>query len=129
MTTARDVIADETVEAFRQALRKIGVDLWGISSYEFKDAISAALLSAPESVRLELAAKLNPWRPIETAPKDGTWILVPYPHFLRDDTFDGFEIMIVKWKGVGWDTGAWMLHRDPQHWLPLPAPPSEDKPK
>jgi hypothetical protein len=36
------------------------------------DAILSALLAAPESVRLDLARQLNPWRTIDTASKDET---------------------------------------------------------
>jgi hypothetical protein len=62
MTTARDVIAN---------MLRCGFDGKGLVSFEAgADAIVTALLSAPESVRLELAALLNPWREIETAPKD-----------------------------------------------------------
>jgi len=37
----------EMIEALRCAFNKIGVDLYGISSYEFRDAITMALASDP----------------------------------------------------------------------------------
>lgn len=65
------------------------------------------------------------WLPIETAPRDGTRIIVYRPKF------DGDYI-----PQVGWD--FWMTHglldptwgksrRDcpPSHWQPFPAPPSK----
>lgn len=61
---------------------------------------------------------MSEWQPIETAPKDGTRILVPYP--LRS----GYEVLIVKWNGCGWDSDSfWMLHEEPARWMPLPPPP------
>lgn len=61
------------------------------------------------------------WQPIETAPKDGTELLV-HP-------FD-----VVRWRaehGGFWYAdrvseidGDW-LEEDPTHWMPLPNPPVE----
>lgn len=102
------------------------------------ERILADLLSAPESVRMELAALLNPWRQIETAPKDGTHILVLsakgahvslWEEWLPPDGAGGFWGIQI---GDGdnacdptWDHNVVSLK--PTHWLPLPAPPSEDK--
>lgn len=54
------------------------------------------------------------WLPIENAPKDGTAILA----------HDEGAVMIAWWieleTGTGWwDNGFF----EPQHWMPLPAPP------
>lgn len=58
---------------------------------------------------------MNNWQPIETAPKDGTWVLAA--HASSGDMF------IVCWRGIGWindDMGeCW-----PTHWQPLPEPPA-----
>lgn len=89
MTTARDVIARTLQHGFERR---------GLVSFEDgADIIISALLSAPEPVRLELAALLNPWRPIETAPVGSAYETVTTPH------------------GTYW-----------RKYLPLPAPPSED---
>lgn len=66
------------------------------------------------------------WQPIDTAPKDGTEILVPYPIWdngNNSETPSEYHVIIVKWNGVGWDKGYWMLHQTPMYWQPVPAPP------
>lgn len=66
----------------------------------------------------------NGWQPMETAPKDGSRILVAYPMFNRGNTSmvpDFHQTMIVKWNGVGWDAEfGWLLHEEPAGWQPLP---------
>lgn len=61
------------------------------------------------------------WRPIETAPKDGTWFL----------GFHRGRCVIYRWSqrqfdkhGNGWDFTDNGLH-SPTHWQPLPAAPGE----
>ena len=52
------------------------------------------------------------WQPIETAPKDGTPILV----------FDEGAICIATFADdYWWDNGAMTI--PPTHWMPLPDPP------
>lgn len=65
------------------------------------------------------------WRPIETAPKDGTSILIcgfggANKYFVAD----------VKWNEGEWclfdpaeDLYSWPCY-GPSHWMPLPAPPA-----
>lgn len=64
------------------------------------------------------------WRPIETAPKDGTRVWLYYPDAYKDDR-----------QVVGWydrdirDGDRWVDHADamefsePTHWMPRPEPP------
>ena len=63
------------------------------------------------------------WRPIETAPKDGSEILLAHP--------DGS--MVVGWwredrtrgKVCGWSDGDDFAMTWPSHWMPIPAAPEE----
>ena len=68
------------------------------------------------------------WQPIETAPRDGTPLLLfsPAPDkwkFAGGNTTSGALI----WVSGGWrETGGWRgdYHKDPPtHWMPLPDPP------
>ncbi|WP_424441089.1 DUF551 domain-containing protein [Parvibaculum sp.] len=60
------------------------------------------------------------WQPIETAPKDGTKILLTGPH----DANGRYMEVCGYWKDrfpVTWMDG----HGEPTHWMPLPAPPEK----
>jgi hypothetical protein len=81
------------------------------------------------------------WRSIETAPKDGTDVLLFFPH--RDPTVQvqigSYDVgeriqngkMISRFEG--WNVGAFSwpslrpgtkdANEDPTHWMPLPEPP------
>lgn len=75
------------------------------------------------------------WQPIETAPKDGTYILV----WSEREGWRGNPRMVcATWEPSG--TGAWAIygagptrHSEqwldrgiiPTHWMPLPEPPKE----
>ena len=58
------------------------------------------------------------WRPIETAPRDGTEVLA---------NTSGLGRVVVYWDDgeSQWGTGLGYLDRDaPTHWMPLPPPPT-----
>lgn len=76
------------------------------------------------------------WQPIETAPKDGSWVLVAYPCFLCGEKTDAMSVFIARWAPPFlWDsfTKVWISANDctlienytPTHWMPLPSPPME----
>ncbi len=83
------------------------------------------------------------WRPIDTAPKDGSDIIVGC------DVASVWVIHVAFWRevdenliAIGWeapgDTGWWSYTRNsvtqeklegwatPTHWMPLPTPPNRD---
>lgn len=77
---------------------------------------------APAAVAVPMPA--NGWQPIETAPKDGTYMVLLLP--------SGFRYVIGRWFAFGQEihgsTGFWEAHATtitPTHWIPLPAAPGE----
>jgi hypothetical protein len=61
---------------------------------------------------------MTDWQLIETAPKDGTYIL-GNKKFLDA----GWSPRVVRWERGCWltDPGDWS--QKPTHWMPLPEPP------
>lgn len=91
------------------------------------------LASGAEQLRKkneELKAKLDKlkWQPIETAPKDGTRIIVKAKYFTDDkpvyiaqnwrDTFNGTD----DWKG---ESSVGQIDLQPVEWMPLPDAPEQ----
>lgn len=72
------------------------------------------------------------WRPIETAPRDGTLILCLYPDRHGQGRLSLRYWAVGDWPSSGRTEGWSDQHRqlrktDPTHWLPLPpAPGAED---
>lgn len=82
------------------------------------------------------------WKPIETAPRDGTAVLVmqdtwPGTKSGRAEECNGHNTYVAAWwAGEHNGAGAWICYMDairdpecpidPTHWMPLPAPPSND---
>lgn len=64
------------------------------------------------------------WRPIDTAPKDGTRILLANSYVAADGYFD---YLLNKGKGC-W---VWpYVLRNPTHWMPMPnLPPKQEMSK
>lgn len=91
-----------------------------------------AALAEMERERNQARAELKQateWRPIETAPKDGTFILgyyseTTYPHEYVT------RYAVVQWLPVGDEHGEWFEDTGevlwPTHWQPLPLPPRSE---
>ncbi len=72
---------------------------------------------------------MNEWKPIETAPRDGTAVLGFLPNrsgYVSDKRYE-----IISWSGWGggvWDNaGGYHVSDSPTHWMPLPVPPAIQK--
>ena len=81
---------------------------------------------------------MSDWQPIETAPLDGTALILFCPGVNSWNRRDGMpDIVIGLWYGSSWQsdigdvdqgyesTGAYFVHEDlrPTHWQPLPELP------
>jgi hypothetical protein len=71
------------------------------------------------------------WQPIETAPKDGTWVLLGGGVWGDDWADDAPRVMSARYeKNVGWlvcaaEAGYSLFpYVAPTHWQPLPAGPA-----
>lgn len=79
-------------------------------------AASPALADAPR----------DGWLPIETAPKDGTWVML----YVRwQDKRDIIGCGQWTLDGEGRRVWFWPWSNQPTHWQPLPAPPGADAPR
>lgn len=63
------------------------------------------------------------WHPIETAPKNGTLVLLVQ----KRSASPFFGYFVAYWDD---ESDEWKFHiegyvREPTHWMPLPAPPKE----
>lgn len=76
---------------------------------------------------------MSEWQPIETAPRDGTYILLGWS---VNPTKDGEFPKMSVGKSIDRDSGWWLtagwasstVQMAPTHWMPLPPPPSEGTP-
>lgn len=59
------------------------------------------------------------WQPIETAPKDGTWILT----WTQGIHHDCSPYLVLRWNKGEWCYEAGHDWYDPTHWTPLPPEP------
>lgn len=87
-----------------------------------------------ESLRSECARLARDWRPIETAPKDGTQIMVcGGTYHYSGDTFPdecplmgvatvGYDQTRENWKGEQGEQYDEFYWHKPTHWVPLPTP-------
>jgi hypothetical protein len=75
---------------------------------------------AATSTRYIRADLVPQWQPIETAPKDGTWVLVWSYSRVAVSFFCEKEN---EWCSDWQDYQEHYNNESPTHWMPLPAPP------
>lgn len=70
---------------------------------------------------------MNDWKPIETAPKDGTpvdlWVLGDRT---ADCTWNKTRKRWEHWWGLDGGMGRSAVDGEPTHWMPLPEPPMKE---
>lgn len=107
----------------------------GSSELEIIDIFEAMLSAAPPPP--DVADMRDVWRPIETAPKDGTRIdlLYPYPRGRTINCYWMGELGFGwVWREPTWEKGEllpedkWSIcnrpNSEPTHWMPVPDPPA-----
>lgn len=79
-----------------------------------KKTIPLCLHAAPPAESAEAR-----WRPIESAPKDGTWLLVAGKTFRTSA-----NLMICRWDGRDWESAddGYGAYIEPTHWQPIMPP-------
>lgn len=65
------------------------------------------------------------WQPIETAPKDGTYVLLFGEHSRA--CRERNRQLTARWDGRDWESAddGYGIYLKPTHWMPLPTAPSE----
>lgn len=102
---------------------------------EFPDwfiaGVTASLLPRLIAEVERLRAQAPAWRPIESAPKDGTWILIRHKNLWPGSP--GFSVaqIHVEYSGpddaserITWKNEAGYYQIAATHWQPLPEPPA-----
>lgn len=91
---------------------------------------------------------MSNWQPIDTAPKDGTWILAyglltaggeqDHTAYIDPPGTEMLMVMPIKWEETWWEPvgkprtfhrAYWAPYDEsflPTHWMPLPDPPTTE---
>ena len=91
-------------------------------------------LETAEKAMLELAALVPEWQPIETAPKDGTYVLLGGGKYFCEEhaCYINGSAVAAFTTDSAWLIAApaggfvWVTYKEPTHWMPLPPPPKID---
>jgi len=83
------------------------------------DAVISQALTALQTLRDKVG-----WQPIETAPRDGDWIIVVSGKNIIGDSDTPY---LARW-AQEWSSFRNGLNNDtkPTHWMPLPTPPESE---
>ena len=93
-----------------------------------KDLADIEREKSKAAVKVERIKSAAEWQPIETAPKDGTFIILGYAGSHVSEGRWVSDPSRNHWRETGWfDTDADVLCDHPgrpTHWMPLPEPPN-----
>jgi hypothetical protein len=120
---------DATFAAMSEQLRKIldgEDDCAGVCQEPWDSLWRRVLEQLRQQLDTAKAVGAAEWQPIETAPKDGTWILL----WWGDRTVEGhwLDNSHTQFPWAGWKLRSMVVHNPahkPTHWMPLPDPPAE----
>lgn len=111
-----------TPEEARQKARAIALPhSEALERYDLANGGTSPLADAIIAALLEAAGE---WKPIDSAPRDGTRILIHTAERCEYCSPGTVGMGVVHWDGVAWKLleGIYARHR-PTHWRHLPAPP------
>lgn len=66
------------------------------------------------------------WQPLDSAPKDGTHILVGYNNLRECETNLVYEAIWNERQQLFTSLNGFIIHSDATHWMPLPLPPAKE---
>jgi len=119
MTTADEIMPDENAEIKAAAPKEIWLQLeYGDEGTHTWCDHSTGWEPEVKYTRTDtIPARVPEWQPIETAPKDGTWILV------ISDSYSG--PVTAYWEKDGWFS-EYAECNGVRFWMPLPAAPKKE---
>lgn len=129
MTDMVTDIDEETVERVARALcRQYELDDGFSVEQADRAAASDMYRNFVKSARAALAAMPSQWRPIDSAPRDGTDILLycpPVGKFAEENDIGRWNQSLGQWQMPDHQCGGYGKC-DPTHWMPRPAPPKPE---
>lgn len=114
-----------TIQTLEGGLRLVRAAL--ASSPPLAAAESEGLVQATVQGNGSVTLPVCQWQPIETAPKDGTWVLGFRPTSFREDQIDTWQFVHRSCDPPIWINSADSNDEDeqPTHWMPLPPRPDD----
>ena len=124
---------EPTPEMSKAGFRVAKMDVTGAWVTDANEAYHAMLNAAPQPAA-PTQVETQGWQPIETAPKDGTRILIYTPKATRQKVQEAY--WVTPWEDAPEDECWWgtphgpagrgytILTKSATHWMPLPAAPS-----
>lgn len=107
----------------KQEIKSLLDDLLVVKNRERKNDACVLNIRKVESCIKVLEEKLNPWRPISEAPRDGTWF------FYRDGDFSSacfYDKERDAYYGDHHSATYGYEIRKPTHWMPIPNVPERE---